>query len=175
MDNLGNYRALLAKVDELVAVITTKYDEHLACHAGCDSCCRHLSLSLVEGAALAVALHELPRNQMNHVRERAGNTAVDDPCPLLENGLCVLYAARPVICRTHGLPILIIDGEAKRVDFCPHNFRGVESLPGDAMIDLERLNTTLAAINALFITASGIEAVQGAERISIADALLLEV
>lgn len=175
MDNLGNYRALLAKVDELVAVITTKYDEHLACHAGCDSCCRHLSLSLVEGAALAVALHELPRDQMNHVRERAGNTAVDDPCPLLENGLCVLYAARPVICRTHGLPILIIDGEAKRVDFCPHNFRGVESLPGDAMIDLERLNTTLAAINALFITASGIEAVQGAERISIADALLLEV
>ncbi len=37
------------------------------------------------------------------------------------------------------------------MDVCPLNFKGVDSLPGSAMIDLDRLNTTLTAINGLFV------------------------
>jgi hypothetical protein len=34
------------------------------------------------------------------------------PCPLLdENGLCLVYASRPMTCRLHGLPNIDTDGE----------------------------------------------------------------
>ncbi len=175
MESLNNYRSLLAKVDELAAVISSKYASHIACHAGCDGCCRHLTLSLVEGVALAVALKELPSDQVGYLRERAAKAADDSPCPLLMDGLCALYAARPLICRTHGLPILIAEGESRRVDFCPRNFQGIDSLPGSALIDLERLNTSLAAVNALFAKTAGMAFPPMDGRIPIADALLLDV
>ena len=175
MESLNNYRSLLAKVDELAAVISSKYASHIACRAGCDGCCRHLTLSLVEGVALAVAFKELPPAQVGYLRERAAKAADDSPCPLLMDGLCALYAARPLICRTHGLPILIAEGEARRVDFCPRNFQGIDSLPGSALIDLERLNTALAAVNALFTKTAGMAFPQMDGRIPIADALLLDV
>ena len=175
MERLTNYRALLARVDQLAAGITEKFGSQLACRAGCDGCCRHLSLHVVEGVALAAALQELPGELVAHIRQRARNAAADDPCPLLEGGLCLLYAARPIICRSHGLPLLIVTGGKRQVDFCPLNFQGVETLPGGAVIDLEQLNTALAAINALFAREAGIELPPGEERLTIAEALLLDV
>ncbi len=94
-------------------------------------------------------------------------------CPLLAGGECLLYGARPLICRTHGLPLLVDDGAGRRVDFCPENFRGLESLPGEAVLDLERLNAALAAVDAHFAE----EAFGGGKaprrRLTLADALLL--
>ncbi|MDT8444660.1 MAG: YkgJ family cysteine cluster protein, partial [Desulfuromonadales bacterium] len=35
-----------------------------------------------------------------------------NPCPLLdENGFCLVYMARPLICRLHGLPNIDVSGE----------------------------------------------------------------
>ena len=53
------------------------------------------------------------------------------------------------------------------VDFCPENFRGADSIPGSAVIDLERLNSTLAAISTLFV-----HSFPGPERLTMAQALL---
>jgi hypothetical protein len=94
---------------------------------------------------------------------------------LLENGVCQLYAARPIICRTHGLPLLLGEAETRRVDYCPENFRGLDALPASAVIDLERLNTTLAAVDALFVSAVSPDRLPGGERLTIAEALLLEL
>jgi uncharacterized protein len=175
MERLTNYRALLARVDKLAAGIREEFGSQLACRAGCDGCCRHLSLLVVEGVALSAALHELPGGLAEHIRQRARNAAADDPCPLLEDGLCLLYAARPIICRSHGLPLLIVTDGTRRVDFCPLNFQGIETLPGGAVIYLEQLNSALAAINALFVREAGVELLPGEERLTIAEALLLDV
>lgn len=49
----------------------------------------------------------------------------DDPtrCPLLgEDGSCLIYEHRPMICRTHGLPNIDISGESFSDLFCSLNF-----------------------------------------------------
>lgn len=148
MKLLDNYRQLVKKVDALCRTIEERHASHLACRKGCDDCCRHLSLFRVEAVALAKALDDVPEPERSRIRQRARKATVDGPCPLLDQGRCLLYEARPIICRTHGLPILT---DENRLDFCPRNFRDVVSLPGESIVKIERLNTALAGIDALFI------------------------
>jgi len=173
VENLGNYRNLVARVDELCRRIAAEYGEYLTCGEGCDGCCRHVSLFPVEAVALAAALGGLPAERAAHIRELARAASTADACPLLENGRCLLYAARPIICRTHGMPLLVSQEGKKRIDFCPKNFRGVASIPAVAVINLELLNATLAAINAVFSTSRRDSAEPEQHRLSIAEALLL--
>ncbi|MEJ2200058.1 MAG: YkgJ family cysteine cluster protein [Desulfuromonadaceae bacterium] len=174
MDYLRNYRQLVERVDGLNQRILQDYPEQIHCHPGCDSCCRHLALFWVEGVALSFALRELPRDEAEHIRQRARCVGPDDPCPLLEGGRCLLYAARPLICRTHGLPLLgQRDGE-RFVDVCPKNFQGIAQLPPAAVLDLDRLNVTLASVNSLFVAEAFGSEKPATERVFIAEALLLE-
>ncbi|HJV66063.1 MAG TPA: YkgJ family cysteine cluster protein [Geomonas sp.] len=165
MPGLENYLALVSRVDELCSRTQTSFADQIACHPGCDACCRHLSIFAVEAAALREALCALPETEAQSIRRKAA-AAPQGRCPLLHDGLCLLYQARPIICRTHGLPLLISREGAKSVDFCPDNFRGLSSIPGSAVIDLERLNEMLAAINALYL-----QSFPGPERVTIAEAL----
>lgn len=43
-------------------------------------------------------------------------------CPLNEDGLCLLYAYRLMVCRTHGVPATMVRPDGKRIDF-PGCFR----------------------------------------------------
>jgi uncharacterized protein len=167
MPGLDNYRALLARVDEMCARTAADFQSQITCRAGCDSCCRHLSIFAVEAAALTRALGQLPPAEAQVIRQAAAGAADDGPCPLLQGGLCLLYRARPIICRTHGLPLLVQRDGAREIDFCPENFRGAASIPGSAVIDLERLNATLAAINTLYLASF-----PGPERLTMAQALM---
>jgi len=172
---LSNYQTLVARVDELCTAVTTEFGAQLACRPGCAGCCRHLSLFQVEGIALAAALSALPAAEATHIRGRARLSSPDGPCPLLEDGRCLLYAARPIICRTHGLPLLTSQDGKRNVDFCPLNFQGLDTLPGSAVIDLDRLNTTLTAVNALFVAEFFRGDPPERERLTIAEALLLNL
>jgi hypothetical protein len=174
MTSLRNYRNLVEKVDALCRRIATGYGEYLACGKGCDDCCRHISLFPVEAFALTSAIGELPGGVSGHIRDRA-RRASSDACPLLENGLCLLYAFRPIICRTHGFPLLSCAAGEKVIDYCPKNFMEITSLPADAVLNLDILNTTLAAINAVFIASRGNSTNAELNRIPIAEALLLEL
>lgn len=152
---MRNYQELVRRVDLLCETIGARLEGHLVCRKGCDACCLHLSLFPVEAAVVAEAVKILAPLQLLKLRDRAENARSDGPCPLLEDHVCLIYQARPMICRTHGLPILsCIDGDAQ-VDFCPENCRELTALSGDMVIDLERLNTALTAINALYLRESG--------------------
>lgn len=171
---LENYRQLVGRVDALCRRIEATYGRHLACRKGCDSCCRHLRLFPVEGVALARALAGQDPGLVARIRERARKATPDGPCPLLEEGACLLYAARPMICRTHGLPLIFSEGEGRRVDFCPQNFQGLSSLPASAVVDLDLLNATLATINELFVAEAYQGEPPGRDRLSIAEALQVD-
>lgn len=173
MEALANYRQLLANVDSLCESIGHAFADAIACRPGCADCCRHITVLPVEAAALAAACAALPGGERAALRASAGKAAPDSPCPLLADGLCLLYHARPIICRTHGLPLLVTEGENRRVDHCPENFRSLPSLPGSAVIDLDRLNTALVAVNALYITHPSVALPTGKERLTIAEALSL--
>ena len=81
------------------------------CRKGCDDCCRRLAsvplVSAVEWAGIREALDGLPVAVAEAARERIRLSAVGErpfTCPLLEraSGACLVYAARPVECRTYG-------------------------------------------------------------------------
>ncbi len=53
----------------------------------------------------------------------------ETPCPLLDkNGRCLVYAYRPMICRTHGLPNIDVSGESFSDLCCTLNFPNTDPL-----------------------------------------------
>lgn len=176
MTKLLHYIALIEKVDLFCTRVKTDCKGSLACRLGCDSCCSHLTLFPVEAVHLRLAMAACPEDLRKIIAENAeaqmNNPA--GPCPLLQDGGCLLYEARPMICRTHGYPILVDDGEGKRVDHCPLNFRSGETILRRHILDLDTLNTTLTAINGLFIKEGpGCRELSG--RILMAQALLMDL
>ena len=172
---LADYRQLIAKVDAHVAGVVAACADQLACKPGCSSCCRHLTVTAVEAFALAGALRERPSGEVERLRALAAAAAGDMDCPLLAGGLCQLYAARPLICRTHGLPLLVEDEAGQRVDFCPLNFTAAESLPSSLVLDLEKLNTLLALVNRRFLEGLAAAGTDLPARLSLAAALNLQL
>lgn len=51
------------------------------------------------------------------------------PCPLLgSDGLCLVYAYRPMTCRLHGLPNIDLTGEVFSDEWCTLNFKNADPL-----------------------------------------------
>ncbi|MEI6306062.1 MAG: YkgJ family cysteine cluster protein [Deltaproteobacteria bacterium] len=170
-DPLENYRQMLARVNDLCNGIEKALQEHLKCTQGCSSCCKAITLFPVEAAAITVALASLPTEQAAAIRHKVEDHCDDESCPLLHDNSCLLYDARPIICRTHGLPILYLENGEQHMDCCPLNLVQCKSLPGNAIIDLERLNALLVAVNAQFLSLSDLPN-NFPERISIAEAVM---
>jgi Fe-S-cluster containining protein len=146
---LKNYTALLKRVDGHIRHIEKKYAADIVCKKGCDTCCKFLTLFPVEAFAISAAFIKLPKKTQAAVLEILKTK--DDVCPLLIDRSCVLYPARPIICRTHGYPIYMERDGKSFVDFCPENFKGMTSFPKDALISIEPLNTLLIAVNRHFL------------------------
>jgi len=172
--NLANYLSLLDRIDQHCGKIVVNFSGQITCKAGCSACCRHLTLFPVEAANLVNAVERLPGEIKSLLAERL-QWPESGSCPLLFNDCCTVYLSRPVICRTHGLPLLAESEGDTNVDCCPENFRGVESLPGSAVIHLEALNSTLVAINALFVASNNDDRYKGKDRFTIADIILLSM
>jgi len=171
MDNLlDNYCQMVSRVDALCRGIQDLLSGRITCSEGCSSCCTAITLFPVEAAALHAALEALPAARRAAIRRHVAAHAAGERCPLLEDHRCLLYSARPIICRTHGLPIVYSEGSERKVDCCPLNLSdGEQALSGSSIIDLDRLNTLLVAVNTLFL--SHADASDLPERLTIAEAL----
>ena len=146
---LKNYRELISRIDQHIEQLARVHGDNIFCKKGCDDCCRHLALFPVEAFNLARAfgaLDDLSREKIEkQARENSGI------CPFLQDHICMVYSDRPVICRTHGYPLYMEkDGEGM-VDFCPKNFKGATEFSRSDMLDLDRLNTLLFAVNNHFV------------------------
>lgn len=170
-DTLQNYRQLLARVDALCLEISNILQGQITCSEGCSSCCTSITLFPVEAAALRAAMDLLPVEEADSIRRHVAAHAEGERCPLLSHHRCLLYDARPIICRTHGLPVMFAEENEKKVDCCPLNLSESESLPGKAIIDLDRVNAVLVAVNALYLTQKDLPE-DMPERLTIAEAIL---
>lgn len=160
------YRRFRQRVDMRVARLEAIHGEHLACRPGCCECCVNLMVFAVELYSIAGQLAK------SGVRE-----LIFDPrasCGWLDGGLCRIYAARPIICRTHGLPVAIPHEdypERKEVSFCPLNFAGTDAegnaFGPDNTLDLADLNDELCRINANFMNVARREGVDLPARIDL--------
>ena len=177
------YQQLIAQTDALTNALSAHYAKHLACRAGCGGCCQHhLSVFPVEAAHVKAAVAALPDEVRARVEQRARTVnereAQSQPvaCPLLVDERCAIYEARPLICRTQGLPLLLEaeDGEHE-VDFCPLNFTvpdALDDLDEQHLVPLDELNLKLALVNLHHCRTQGIPDPQSGQRQKMSDIIL---
>jgi Fe-S-cluster containining protein len=151
---LDNYKQLTARVDALCNSIALALGEQITCSAGCSSCCIPITIFPVEAAAMQEFLKTQPEQKADEIRRHVSEHTDDEHCPLLLNHNCLLYEARPIICRTHGLPIIYTSEGQRSSDCCPRNLTGSEQLPGTSVVDLDKLNTLLVAVNSIYLSQS---------------------
>ena len=142
---MPGYKAILDRADAFFASVASEQPNALACGLGCTLCCHGLfeisaaDLSVIadgldrldEGArreivARAEAIvastdHPVLRESSAAEKEAFFKRAEDIPCPALgEGGRCLIYASRPLVCRTFGLPLR--DGATFLGEECGLNF-----------------------------------------------------
>lgn len=171
MNNLlDNYYQMVTRVDALCWGIQEALSDRITCREGCSGCCTAITIFPVEAAALQAALQALPDEEQAAIRRHVAAQAAGERCPLLKDQRCLLYAARPIICRTHGLPIIYSEEGQRKADCCPLNLNdGQPPVSGSAIIDLDKLNPLLVAVNALYL--SHADSGDLPERLTIAEAL----
>ncbi|MCC6158600.1 MAG: YkgJ family cysteine cluster protein, partial [Deltaproteobacteria bacterium] len=104
--------------DRRVRVLTRRHADRLRCGLGCASCCED------DLTVFAVEAERIRRQFPDVLRE---SPHAEGACAFLdERGACRVYAARPFVCRTQGLPFRWIGetGEGELVeyrDICPLN------------------------------------------------------
>lgn len=164
---LENYKQLIARIDALCSEIAASLGEQITCSAGCSSCCTAISVFPVEAAAMREALDNLPDFEAAEILRHISTHADDERCPLLFQHHCLLYDARPIICRTHGLPIVYSSDGRRSSDCCPLNLTEAPSVSGSSVIDIDKLNTLLVAVNSIYLSQA--DSIESPERISIAE------
>lgn len=137
-------KALYSRIDAFFASAVRADPGAFACRAGCDGCCRQdLTIFGVEAVGVRSAWRSLSANARAAVTARARG---GEACVFREpgTGLCGIYGARPLVCRTHGLAVLAL----QQLDTCPLNYR--DGWPArEHVLDLERVNEPLAVVNRL--------------------------
>ena len=176
MQALKEYQNLIVDVDQRCHWIIQRHQDHISCTKGCaGNCCRiHISVYPVEAVSLALALQKRAPDLRRHIQNKARHTNSFGPCPLLEEGACLMYDARAVICRTHGLPMRTEYRGHRSIGFCEKNFQHLSPIPEEDVIDLTRLNTSLAAVNRRFVSALAHRLPPG-KRFTIAQALVVDL
>lgn len=132
---------LAKRVSEIYARLESEYGKvataiGLDCRDCSDNCCDSYFLhhTYLEWAYLWRGLRALPARQLEEVRGwadryrdecRKAEQLGQRPqvmCPLNERGLCILYAHRLLVCRTHGVPAKMRRPDGRQLDF-PGCFR----------------------------------------------------
>jgi len=98
----------------------------LACEKGCSYCCYGwlVKLSIAEALYLAKELNSLPERTRKKLAEKLEKYAglenhENQPCPMLEDSLCIVYNARPYICRTYSSYSKTPCQQKKKIEFPP--------------------------------------------------------
>jgi Fe-S-cluster containining protein len=143
--------ALSARVDAFFARVSASHPGAMQCRRGCSSCCqRDLRLRPVEWRRLASAVLALPADEQRAILDAArtppSGTGADRCALLTPDGACRVFAARPLICRSHGLPIRL--GEQRTT--CALNFQGsLDAVPDADVLDQTQLSVLAGLIDRL--------------------------
>jgi Fe-S-cluster containining protein len=157
MTCIQDYQQLLATLDAEIARIGKIHAATLSCGPRCASCCLAFSVLPLEAASLREALAALPPT--NQDRLKCNLAAGNERCPLLIDDLCSIYAARPVICRTQGLPLAYVDEERETIEVsaCPLNFPKEHAFAQESLLFLDEFNSRLSELNQAWCRTQGLD------------------
>jgi Fe-S-cluster containining protein len=151
-ESLRQYLELRSRVDEKFTEIQTAYSSEMVCRAGCHSCCKPgLTVSELEAAAITDFLNRSPESLARAKAADSENPHKGKRCSFLDgSGSCTIYEARPVVCRSHGVPLQVSVKEDQKVrDVCPLNFKtsALSELPTNFVMNLDTVNVLLSLLN----------------------------
>jgi Fe-S-cluster containining protein len=146
------FEELACKVDAFFARVAERHGADMQCATGCSDCCRvRLTVTAVEAAAIRAHVAGWSADQRRNLAE----TGAADGCAALDPaGRCRIYPARPLVCRSHGVPIRMRQGGLPVIQTCHRNFTHTAADP-DCVLDQETLSATLLAVDAAAANAAG--------------------
>jgi uncharacterized protein len=156
---------LYRKVDATFARANARHRPRMACGSGCDDCCRQtISVTGVEAGLLQGALAALPPEVKRALTARAALAAeAAGSCPALDDrGACAVYEARPLACRTQGMPLRLGPQPGVRslpvVQACAKNFVGhdLSGLDAASVLDMRTLGNVLNALDEAYADEVGV-------------------
>lgn len=136
-----------------------KYGDKIKCRKGCSQCCSQIfRITQVDAAVIKEHLNEVPFEVKDALKKKAAdyisnsdsnnisNISKDEyevklkiPCPALnEDGACMIYEARPVICRRFGPPVFDYKIPGK-LFACELNFSNGEEIVDNDLIPKQTL------------------------------------
>lgn len=142
------YKQLLNEIDKHSASLEDQHHKHIKCKNGCAFCCIDFSVFPVE---FYFILNELKNENIKHSTN--GNLN-NDVCAFLRNHSCTIYLQRPIMCRTHGLPLLYANDEGDyELSACELNFTDFDyaDFTMENTLPQDKYNSKLFLLNREFI------------------------
>jgi Fe-S-cluster containining protein len=142
------YKVLLGEIDKHSAKLEDLHKKHLKCKNGCALCCIDFSVFPVE---FYFMLNELKEQNVTHEPDRDLSS---DTCVFLKNNSCSMYNQRPIMCRTHGLPLLYANDNSEwELSACELNFTefNFDDFTIENTLPQDKYNSRLFLLNREFI------------------------
>ncbi len=146
MTELKLSAAMIGRMEDIYTELQRAYDNvarqiDFGCRGCPDNCCDSyfLHYTYLEWSYLWLGVEELDQERREALLERAHRYVVEAEkelrfnrrpqimCPLNENGLCIVYKHRLMVCRTHGVPATLTRPDGKIMRF-PGCFRYQEQI-----------------------------------------------
>jgi uncharacterized protein len=147
---------LYDKVKSFEAAQTQAIRAESQCQKGCSRCCYvDLSVFELEANNIRAWFRTLPSGQQNELIEKWNPPAnqtenffgkIVSACPFLSNESCTIYEARPLICRTQGLPMKFKSECVVVLDVCPLNEKMLNEVTDSEVLNLDLLNQILSQL-----------------------------
>lgn len=146
-DIFSDYKSLRDEIDSKCTRLWNMHHSRMSCKNGCSLCCQSFKILPVEFHSIQSSLSE--KNVTINKKHKS------DQCKFLVNNSCSIYEERPVICRTHGYPLIRLNEEAGayEVSFCELNFIDfkLEKFNRNNVFYEDKYNSKLFMLNKRFI------------------------
>jgi Fe-S-cluster containining protein len=142
----NGYLHLREEIDNECSRLEKLHKNYLSCAPGCTGCCVNFNIFPVEFYSI--------REENSKGGININKSYTEGNCVFLVDNLCSIYGSRPIICRTHGLPLLAMGEEEWELSHCELNFK--ENPPEfneSNTFQADRYNSKLFILNRKFIQA----------------------
>ncbi len=143
------YYKLQNEIDFVAKKLADEHAKHMQCKKGCDKCCIDYNIFPIEFYSILNDFNE------NKLLPETSAKPKENVCIFLKNSVCTIYHHRPIICRTHGLPLLFMNENSEwELSACDLNF--TEFNFGEFTLDntfpQDKYNSKLFMLNKMFIS-----------------------
>ena len=140
------YLVLRNEIDRIADRLFKHHKKHVQCKKGCDLCCMDYSIFPLEFHYIKSRLE---------IGDRPATPIPEDEttCLFLKGHECTIYEHRPIICRTHGLPLLYVNCETEdwELSACELNFTDFTDFNEKNTFPQDKFNSRLFLLNEEFI------------------------